>query len=177
VKSKSWAAGIALAAAALGSTVLTTQPAAAAGTDPCLAPGYARTAWGDVGAAGWYRNASYNVGYVNSSPWGSSTGVDHNMQWEMTYQSSTRTARFCVRNLKPIGRTSLAISTEMIEPSGNRHATNSEPADPVPAGAGWINLSSSNLPAGGTYRVYFGDFWNGGNTYGWSNVVLRSYRA
>jgi hypothetical protein len=171
---RSVALWVALVGSVLGLTTLSTQSASAA-ADPCLSSGYVRTAWGDVGAAGWYGHAGYNVAYLNSSRWGSSTGVDHNLQWEMTYQSSTRTVKFCAQNLKAIGRTALKISTESFAADGADVRTPLVNARSVPAGAGWVMLSSSHLPSMAAYEVYLGDYWAGGTVQGWSNVVLRSY--
>lgn len=160
--------------AVLGLTTLTAQPASAAG-DPCLTSGYVRTAWGDVGAAGWYAHAGYNQSYANSSPWGASNGVDHDLQWEMTYQASTRTVKFCAQNRRAIGRTALKISTESTTAGGAVTRTPLVDARGVSAGAGWVMLTSSHLPSLASYRVYLGDSWAGGSIHGWSNIVLRSY--
>jgi hypothetical protein len=167
---------VALAVILVGSLLgLSTQSASAA-TDPCLSSGYVRTAWGDVGAAGWYSHPGYNVSHANSSPWGSSNGADHNLQWEMTYQSSTRTVKFCVQNLKAIGRTATKISTESYPPGGGAGVrTALVDARSIPAGAGWITVSSSHLASTAAYQVYFGETWSGGRIHGWTNVELRSY--
>ena len=73
---RSVAVRVALVGSVLGLSTLSTPStqSASAAADPCLSSGYVRTAWGDVGAAGWYAHAGYNVAYLDSSPWGSSTG-------------------------------------------------------------------------------------------------------
>jgi hypothetical protein len=167
---------VALAVVLVGSLLgLGTQSASAA-TDPCLSSGYVRTAWGDVGAAGRYFHPGYNLAYLNSSPWGASNGADHNLQWELTYQSSTRTVRFCVQNLKAIGRTATKVSTTSYPPGGGAGVTTPlVDARSIPAGAGWITVVSSHLASMAAYQVYFGETWSGGRIHGWSNIVLRSY--
>jgi hypothetical protein len=161
---------VAVLAAICASIALAGQaPAGAATADPCLQPGYARVAWGDAGAAGWYRNANYNVEYDNAQN-APTNATDHNLQWELTWSPKGKNAMYCVQNLKAIGRTTVSSAYSYFAGSSVYAGIS------APVGAGWVSSGHRyDMSSGDSLLISLEDEWNSGRSQAESDVTLHAY--